>query len=221
MGPIIRRHKGYIDKFMGDGVMALFPKHPGDAVSSAIAMQQELHSYNATARDTGLHEINIGIGLNTGDMMLGTLGEANRMEGSVISDAVNLASRLEGLTKIYGAGILVSDVTHDASAGEFVSRRVDIVAVKGKEKPVGIYEIIDGEPDTSRLLKEKTLVSFSDGVSYYQTQNFEKAADCFKTVLGTNADDLTADLYLARCQTLLREGWDQASWDGIERLQIK
>ena len=154
-------------------------------------------------------------------MMLGTLGEANRMEGSVISDAVNLASRLEGLTKIYGAGILVSDVTHDASAGEFVSRRVDIVAVKGKEKPVGIYEIIDGEPDTSRLLKEKTLVSFSDGISYYQTQNFEKAADCFKTVLGTNADDLTADLYLARCQTLLREGWDQASWDGIERLQIK
>jgi|TARA_B100000085_G_scaffold79189_1_gene71278 class 3 adenylate cyclase len=221
MGPIIRHHKGYIDKFMGDGVMALFPNHPGDAVSSAIAMQQELHSYNATARDTGLHEINIGIGLNTGDMMLGTLGEANRMEGSVISDAVNLASRLEGLTKIYGAGILVSDVTHDASAGEFVSRRVDIVAVKGKEKPVGIYEIIDGEPDTSRLLKEKTLVSFSDGVSYYQTQNFEKAADCFKTVLGTNADDLTADLYLARCQTLLREGWDQASWDGIERLQIK
>ena len=84
-----------------------------------------------------------------------------------------------------------------------------------------IPEIIDGEPDTSRLLKEKTLVSFSDGVSYYQTQNFEKAADCFKTVLGTNADDLTADLYLARCQTLLREGWDQASWDGIERLQIK
>ena len=221
MGPIIRHHKGYIDKFMGDGVMALFPNHPGDAVRSAIAMQQELHSYNATARDTGLHEINIGIGLNTGDMMLGTLGEANRMEGSVISDAVNLASRLEGLTKIYGAGILVSDVTHDASAGEFVSRRVDIVAVKGKEKPVGIYEIIDGEPDTSRLLKEKTLVSFSDGVSYYQTQNFEKAADCFKTVLGTNADDLTADLYLARCQTLLREGWDQASWDGIERLQIK
>ena len=131
MGPIIRHHKGYIDKFMGDGVMALFPNHPGDAVRSAIAMQQELHSYNATARDTGLHEINIGIGLNTGDMMLGTLGEANRMEGSVISDAVNLASRLEGLTKIYGAGILVSDVTHDASAGEFVSRRVDIVAVKG------------------------------------------------------------------------------------------
>ena len=221
MGPIIRNHRGYIDKFMGDGVMALFPRHPEDAVRSAVAMQQELYSYNATARETGRHEINIGIGLNTGNMMLGTLGEANRMEGSVISDAVNLASRLEGLTKIYGASILVSEVTHDASAGEFVSRRVDLVAVKGKEKPVGIYEIIDGEPDTTRLLKEKTLASFNDGVSYYQAQEFEEAAGCFTRVLGLNADDRAADLYLSRCQTLLSEGWDPASWDGVERLQIK
>jgi len=188
---------------------------------SAVTMQQELHSYNAMARETGQHEINIGIGLNTGNMMLGTLGEANRMEGSVISDAVNLASRLEGLTKIYGTSILVSDVTHEASAGEFVSRRVDLVAVKGKEKPVGIYEIIDGEPDTPRRLKEKTLTSFNDGVAYYQAQEFEKAAGCFGAVLGVNADDRTADLYLGRCQTLLSEGWDPATWDGIERLQIK
>ena len=221
MGPIIRNHRGYIDKFMGDGVMALFPKHPEDAVRSAVAMQQELYSYNATARETGRHEINIGIGLNTGNMMLGTLGEANRMEGSVISDAVNLASRLEGLTKIYGASILVSEVTHDASAGEFVSRRVDLVAVKGKEKPVGIYEIIDGEPDKTRLLKERTLASFNDGVSYYQAQEFEEAAGCFTRVLELNADDRAANIYLSRCQTLLSEGWDPASWDGVERLQIK
>ena len=143
------------------------------------------------------------------------------MEGSVISDAVNLASRLEGLTKIYGTSILVSEVTHEASAGEFVSRRVDLVAVKGKEKPVGIYEIIDGEPDTPRQLKEKTLKSFNDGVAYYQAQKFEKAADCFSTVLGVNTDDYAADLYLGRCQTLLSEGWDPATWDGVERLQIK
>ena len=221
MGPIIRNHRGYIDKFMGDGLMALFPNHPGDAIMSAVTMQQELHAYNEMARETGQHEINIGIGLNTGNMMLGTLGEANRMEGSVISDAVNLASRLEGLTKIYGTSILVSEVTHEASAGEFVSRRVDLVAVKGKEKPVGIYEIIDGEPDTPRRLKEKTLKSFNDGVAYYQAQKFEKAADCFSTVLGVNTDDYAADLYLGRCQTLLSKGWDPATWDGVERLQIK
>ena len=221
MGPIIRNHDGYIDKFMGDGLMALFPNEPIDAIRSAVTMQQELHSYNAMARETGQHEINIGIGVNTGNMMLGTLGEANRMEGSVISDVVNLASRLEGLTKIYGTGILVSDVTHEASAGEFVSRHIDLVAVKGKEKPVGIYEIIDGEPDTPRRLKEKTLTSFNDGVAYYQAQEFEQAAGCFGAVLGINADDRTADLYLGRCQTLLSEGWDPATWDGIERLQIK
>ena len=221
MGPIIRNHEGYIDKFMGDGVMALFPNRPADAVSAAVAMQQELHGYNEAARGAGRPEINIGIGLNTGGMMLGTLGEANRMEGSVISDAVNLASRLEGLTKIYGAGILVSDMTHDASDGEFISRRVDLVAVKGKETPVGIHEIIDGESETLRLLKEQTLTSFNDGVAFYQSQKFEKAMACFRTVLGINENDRTADLYLGRCQTLLSEGWDPASWDGVERLQVK
>ena len=221
MAPIIRNHDGYIDKFMGDGLMALFPNQPRDAIRSAVAMQQELHSYNATARESGQHEINIGIGLNTGKMMLGTLGEANRMEGSVISDAVNLASRLEGLTKIYGANILVSEMTHNALADEFVSRRVDLVAVKGKEKPVGIYEIIDGEPNQGRVLKEKTTASFNEGVSYYYAQEFEKASSCFRRVLELNVGDQAANRYLDRCQILLREGWDPATWDGIERLQIK
>ena len=99
MSPIIRENKGYIDKFMGDGVMALFKNSANDAVKAAIEMQKYLIQYNASSFKNKTHKINIGIGINTGEMMLGTLGETNRMEGSVISDAVNLASRLEGLTK--------------------------------------------------------------------------------------------------------------------------
>ena len=222
MGPIIRANEGYIDKFMGDGVMALFQRSPTDALGAAVAMQQELIAYNKVAAADGRQQINIGIGLNTGRMMLGTLGEANRMEGSVISDAVNLAARLEGLTKIYRSGILISDATHDAaSPNQFTSRRVDLVAVKGKQKPVGIYEIIDGEPDHLRQMKERTLASFIDGVAFYQAQKFEKAMQSFRSVLAINKDDGAAEIYLGRCKALLENGWDPARWDGIERLQIK
>ena len=112
-------------------------------------------------------------------------------------------------------------MTNIALADEFASRRVDLVAVKGKEKPVGIYEIIDGELKRGRLLKEKTTASFNEGVSYYYAQEFEKASSCFRRVLELNVGDQAANRYLDRCQILLREGWDPATWDGIERLQIK
>ena len=222
MGPIIRGHEGYIDKFMGDGVMALFQRAPVDAVCAAVAMQQELHRYNSMARSDARHEITIGIGLNTGRMILGTLGEADRMEGSVISDAVNLAARLEGLTKIYGASILVSGTTHDrAEAAGFSSRKVDRVTVMGTQKPVSIYEIIDGEPEPSRRLREQTLASFEQSVHFYEDQKFEQAKAGFTAVLAINESDGAARIYLERCQNLLEKGWDPKRWDGIERLQIK
>ena len=108
MGPIVRAHDGYIDKFLGDGIMALFNRSADDAISAAVKMQQDLLVYNNEAESKGAQTINIGIGVNTGTMMFGTLGEADRMEGSVISDAVNLAARLEMLTKLYQAKVLVS-----------------------------------------------------------------------------------------------------------------
>ena len=135
MGPIVRSHSGYIDKFMGDGVMALFHRSASDAVIAAVKMQHELIEYNRVATDIGRPLIHIGVGVNTGKMMLGTLGEADRMEGSVISDAVNLAARLEGLTKLYQTGVLISGETYLALNKEtFNARLIDRVAVKGKQK---------------------------------------------------------------------------------------
>ena len=123
MSPIIRENKGYIDKFMGDGVMALFKSSANDSIKAAIGMQRYLNRYNRNSYKDKTHKINIGIGINTGEMMLGTLGEVNRMEGSVISDAVNLASRLEGLTKIYKVGIIISEETYKNINEEFFNIR--------------------------------------------------------------------------------------------------
>ena len=149
MGPIIRSRNGYIDKFMGDGVMALFPESVTDAVLAAVEMQKELDRYNEQQNQAGAPLIDIGVGINTGRMMLGTLGEADRMEGSVISDAVNLASRLEALTKRYGSKVIISEYTcQQLDTAKIACREIDSVVVKGKDTPVRIFEVIDGEPQS-------------------------------------------------------------------------
>ena len=111
VGPVIRAHQGFIDKYIGDAVMALFPNTADDALQAAIAMQKQVSLYNWERQQQGDGAIAIGIGLHTGSLMLGTIGESERMESTVIADAVNLASRLESLTKTYGASILISGDT--------------------------------------------------------------------------------------------------------------
>lgn len=222
MGPIIRARKGYIDKFMGDGVMALFPISAADAVRAAVEMQKELHCYNEEQDLTGAPRINVGIGINTGRMMLGTLGEADRMEGSVISDAVNLASRLEGLTKRYASKVIISEQTYrHLDKGKFDCRLIDSVVVKGKDRPVRIFEVIDGEPPEVARLKRATLEKFNEAVSLYKGQKFAEARDLFKAILSESEHDNVAKLYVERCETLLEGGWNPETWDGVERLETK
>ena len=111
MSPIIQNHHGYIDKFMGDGIMALFDGMPDNALNAAIAMQKHIVVYNLHRDSQGYEPIRIGIGMHTGRLMLGAIGGIERMEGTVISDSVNLGSRIEGLTKIYGIKIAISEKT--------------------------------------------------------------------------------------------------------------
>jgi adenylate cyclase len=222
MGPIVRNQSGYIDKFMGDGLMALFHRSASDAVTTAIKMQHDLLEYNRVATKTGQPLIDIGVGVNTGRMMLGTLGEAGRMEGSVISDAVNLAARLEGLTKLYQTGVLISEETYLALNKEtFSVRLIDQVAVKGKKKSVMVYEILDADSDEIRILKQSDLQNFDKGFKLYQTQNIKKARGLFENIVANNPDDGVANLYLDRCTKLLETGWNSEIWDGIYRPQIK
>jgi len=142
MGPVIRDHNGFIDKYIGDAIMALF-EDADDAVRASLAMVDTLGRYNDGRRAAGQPPIAIGIGLNTGSLMLGTIGESHRMDGTVISDAVNLASRIESLTKVYKVGVLISQFTHErlADADAYRIRPVDEVTVKGKSRPVRILEV--------------------------------------------------------------------------------
>lgn len=222
MSPIIRENKGYIDKFMGDGVMALFKSSANDSIKAAIGMQRYLNQYNSNSYKDKTHKINIGIGINTGEMMLGTLGEVNRMEGSVISDAVNLASRLEGLTKIYKVGIIISEETYKKINEEFFNIRfIDVVGVKGKEKPVKIFEIFDSDLDQLKRLKIDTLEDFKSAVKDYFQQNFEKSLKLFLKINKINPDDKVTEIYINRCEKIIKGEWNPDSWDGINRLDQK
>jgi class 3 adenylate cyclase len=143
-GPIIRTHSGFVDKYPGDGIMALFPGEPDDALSAALEMRERLLGYNAGRAQGGYVPIRFGVGIHSGPLMLGTIGENNRMDSTVISDSVNAASRLEGLTKKFSTDILVSGDTLRSLArpGDFETRLIGEESVKGKTKAVQVYELV-------------------------------------------------------------------------------
>lgn len=142
MGPVMRKHGGFIDKYIGDAIMALFPT-ADSAVRAGLEMLDKLRNFNADRASEGLRPIRIGIGVNTGDSMLGTIGEKNRMEPTVISDAVNLASRIEGLTKIHKTPFLISAFTynHLTRPDDYAIECVGEVAIRGKMHPVTLYSV--------------------------------------------------------------------------------
>ncbi len=221
VGPCVRQHNGFIDKYIGDAVMALFPT-AADGVAAAIAMHLAMVEFNRERARAGRKPVGMGVGINTGQLMLGTIGEANRMEGTVISDAVNLASRIESLTKMYGASLIVSGQTF-AQLPEPVSykhRLLDRVRVKGKSEPVEIIEILDGETPERLLAKLNQKERFEQATAEYRARNFARAANEFKALIDENPDDLAAKLYRARSIRNHREGVPD-EWNGIEALGKK
>ncbi len=222
VSPAIREHNGFIDKYIGDGIMALFPQSADGAVQAAISMQQKVALFNQERQQQGLVPIAIGIGLHTGNLMLGTIGEPERMETTVISDAVNLASRLEGLTKLYGAGILISvhTLVRIEEIQHYSFRFLDRVRVKGKNDAVAIYEIYDPEEGLSHQLKTQTKSVFEAAVMAYNRQDFVGAQPIFTSILATNPEDQAAMLYVKRCQQYLQYGVP-VDWDGVTDLDFK
>lgn len=220
--PSIRNNNGFIDKFMGDAVMALFPKLPEDAVMASIDALKQVRIYNIDRQKKGIFPVNIGIGLNAGKLMLGTIGDEKRMDGTVISDAVNLASRLEGLTKRYGASIAISEHTLK-SIVEFEKyhyRFLGKVQVKGKEEAVYVFEIYDGDPEQVIDLKLKTKSDFELGLDFYFKRDFADSVGLFKKVLDVNPEDKTARLYLERSAQFVVQGVPD-DWQGIEAMDAK
>lgn len=222
VSPAIRKNNGFIDKYIGDAVMALFPTFPDDGVRAAIEMQKEVNIYNQQRQESGLAPISIGIGLHVGNLMLGTIGERERMESTVIADAVNLASRLEGLTKVYGAGILVSDAVINGLSDreQYKYRFVDRVTVKGKTTAVSVFEIYDTETEQTIALKQQTAEVFQQGLDLYYQQKFVSAQKTFQNILQINPEDKVAMLYFKRARKYRMYGAPDG-WVGVEALTEK
>jgi hemerythrin-like metal-binding protein len=218
MGPIIREHNGFVDKYIGDAIMALFIK-ADDALNASISMLKKLYAFNNYQNNQKrLASIKTGIGLNTGNLMLGIIGEQNRLQCTVISDAVNLASRLEGATKTYKDSVIISQNTlaHLENPSQYAIRFLDNIKVKGRSKRVNIFEVFDGDPTLVREGKLVTLSTFEEAVHLYQKQKFKEALKLMQACVVLNPHDAPAEIYIQRCQKFLKINHSE-NWEEIAR----
>ncbi len=219
--PCIEAHGGFINQFTGDGIMALFV-NAEQALKAAIDLQHEVTRYNLVRENLSLHPIKVGIGLHTGLMMLGVIGDEDRHDTGVISNEVNTASRIEGLTKMFDASILLSEttLTNIVNHTDYNCRHLGSVQVKGKTAAVKVYECFNGESADSIKLKQQTMQDFNAGLTSYMAKDFIVAAGYLKNVLTTNPKDITADRYFRHAAELMVKGVSQ-DWSGIEIMTEK
>jgi signal transduction histidine kinase/DNA-binding response OmpR family regulator len=222
MGPIISGQRGFVNQYLGDGIMAVFPESVEDALKAAIGMQDTLREYNQSRSQRGRSPIGVGIGLHTGPLVMGIIGDAQRMDAATIADTVNTASRMEGLTKYYGAKILLSEqsLAAIAHAGQYQFRFLGKVQVKGKQEPLKIYECLNGLSPQELEIALATRSTFQEAMDQYLKRDFEHALLGFKRVLGDNPEDLAAHLFLTRSVQHLNAAVP-ADWNGVELMEAK
>ncbi|MGD1804945.1 AAA family ATPase [Dapis sp. BLCC M126] len=201
MEPQIQAHGGFIDKYIGDAIMALFPNSADDALQGAIAMLEELKKYNLFRQENQLQPVRIGIGLHTGLLMLGTVGGFGRMDGTAIGDAVNLSSRVEGLTKTYGVSLFITEKTFTSLSNplEYDLRFIGQVKAKGKAKAVALFEVFSADPTELRDVKIRTKQKFERAILLFHQELFEQAGSLFQECLEYYQGDRVAQIYLERC----------------------
>jgi len=208
MEPVISQHHGIIDKYMGDTIMALFIHSADDAVSGALAMLAKLTHYNAGRARAGYVPIQIGIGLNSGLVIIGTVGGVNRMDSTVVGDAVNLSSRIEEATKVYQTPLLISQNTlYDLDDPEkYDIRLLDRIRVKGKTQPLSLYEIFDNDTAELRNAKRASRSQFEEAIACYHLQEIPRAIELLNHCLAVAPADVPARIYLSRCEDYLAGG---------------
>lgn len=216
MTRIVLEEKGTLDKYIGDAIMVIcnapidLPDHPYKGCSIALRWIKELEKLNGDWEAKGYPSIRIGVGINTGDAVVGNMGADLRFDYTAIGDNVNLASRLEGMNKIYGTSIIVSENTYLKVKNDFFFRELDMVRVKGKEKPVTIYDLLGFISDETP--KTKLADSFSEAIACYKKCKFKEAKAIFEAILGRFADDGPSRLYIQRCEDYIKSppppDWD-------------
>ena len=222
MGPIIRKNDAFIMQYLGDGFMALFPNGAQHALRAAVAMNKELENFNRERRAKNRLPIKIGIGMQNGNLIMGITGDIDRLDAAIISDTVNTASRIEGLSKHFGTNILVTQDCIDnlTQAEEFNFRFLGPVRVKGKQKPIELYECINGDEQILQRHKLDTLGTFNEGMRLYFNKEFAMAAVTFQQIVKQNPEDHTARLLLNRSAHLItKEIGDD--WKGVESMTSK
>lgn len=221
MVKLVFAHNGSLDKFIGDAVMAVWGNIKSqsaaddarNAVATALAMHKALATLNADWKTRGIKELAIGIGVNYGEVIVGEMGSSEKVEFTAIGDAVNLASRLEGLTKEYHLNLLIGENMALLVGDTYILRTVDFVQVKGKTKPVDVFTVMgDGAAQTVSM--PLWLARYEDGVRLYRQRRFSEAASEFDECLRRQPDDHLSSMYLKRCRALIETPPDE-SWDGV------
>ncbi len=218
MTNVVFKYDGLLDKYMGDAIMAVFgapldqPDHAARACRTAIDMMEELKKLQKKWEDEGRPVLDIGVGVNSGDMVVGNMGSEMRFDYTVMGDSVNLGSRLEGINKEYGTNIVISEFTYAAVQDVFFCRELDSVRVKGKKLPVKIYELLAEKKDAEKW--EKAVSIFEEGLSKYKQGLWDEAIVFFRKCLEAKPDDGPAKLYIERCEAL-KKNPPEGPWDGV------
>ncbi len=205
MGPVIARNGGFVDKFIGDAILALFPGNVEDAVRAAVEMRRTLNIYNLHRNQSGYMPIDMGVGLHVGTLMLGTVGSHARLDTTVIGDTVNLASRLENLTKRFGAQVIASGSLYKSilNPDEFHWRELARVRVKGKIEPVHIYEIFSGDHDALIEAKLRSRDDYLSGLDLYRRGRYADALRTFAKLIKENPDDTVLTAYSRESEKMM------------------
>lgn len=222
MDPAIVECGGFVDSYIGDAIMALFDGSADAAVRAGIQMSRMLEALNAKRRDSGLLPMRMGVGINTGVITLGTIGGPNRIKCGVIGDPVNVASRVESLTKAFGAFLLISDATYERleDPGRYAIRLVDRVRVKGRQQPITLYEVLDAEVAAVRDEKVALRAHFNQAVALYYDRQFKEAGKLFGHCISVCPDDLASRRFVATCWELSDKGVPDG-WTGVRDLDHK
>ena len=207
MTNVVFEESGYLDKYIGDAIMAFWnaptkvPDHPDRAIRTAILMQRRMNDLNERwhARDGGREPLMVRIGVHTGDVVVGNVGGKDRFDYSAIGDAVNLAARLEPANKTYDTLNMVSEVTLSLARGQYRVRELDTIAVKGKEAPVTVFELLEMEGVALDDAKERALEHFAAGMEAYKKHEWTNARRHFSAAVEACPDDGPSLLYVQRC----------------------
>ncbi len=210
MEPAINENQGFIDKYIGDAIMALFEGQdsPDNAVKAGLGMLKRLAEFNEARGAKERPALKIGIGIHTGDITLGTLGGLNRWDTTVIGGDVNKASRVEGLTKRFGASLLASEQTLDLLQRTYHHRYLGAASVRGLDEPVKIYEIFEADPPKLFECKIKTGSLFKEALELYESQSYSQAQEKFEQVLEVCPEDGAAKFYTEACKRYLGQNPD-------------